>query len=98
MDNDNQRYIFCLTNEIGVEKENRIKKEDAQHLLKQFNINFLVLGFGMDNNSKVSFEELTNVTNEGKVILNATKENIKEIFLNISNYTFQSTPLILETF
>jgi hypothetical protein len=43
-------------------------------------------------------EELTSLSHEGRMLFNPTKEIINDLFLQISNYKFQSTPLILETF
>ena len=96
---DGHRYIICITNEVGTDNSNRIRSEDVQLLLKQFGINLIVLGFGqMDGQSRREFEDFTNATNDGRVLMNPTHADIKDLFLQISNYTFQSTPLILETF
>jgi hypothetical protein len=43
-------------------------------------------------------EDLASVTTEGRLLLNPGEEVVKDLFLQISNYQFQSTPLILETF
>ena len=48
IDNDNHRYFICLTSEIGNQDSNRISKLDVIKLLKQFNINLIVFGFGLD--------------------------------------------------
>lgn len=52
----------------------------------------------MDLASKKEFEKLSETGNEGRVMLNPNNEMIKETFASISNYKFQNTPLILETF
>ena len=102
--NDNHRYIICLTNEVGTvdssgEGGPRIKREDVQTLLTQFGINLVVIGFGqVDDASKREFSELTKVTLDGRLIMNPSNAAIRDLFLQISNYKFQSTPLILETF
>ena len=99
---ENHRYIICFSNEVGVDETySRIKKEDVQKLLKQYAINLIILCFTtqpLDAMTRQHFDDLTSVNNDGRVIINPSQHVIRDLFLQISNYKFQQTPLILETF
>ena len=99
---DNHKYIICFTNEDcseGQKNTSRITKDSVQQLLREYGINLIIMSFGqVSSHSQSIFEELTNVTTDGRVLSNPNHDVIKDLFLQISNYKFQSTPLILETF
>jgi len=96
---ENQRYILLLTNELGEDNQKRIRREDIITLLKQYEVTLLVLGFDMDSHSKGELERISRVCNEeGRVLNNPNPYLINEMFLSITNYRFQNSPLILETF
>jgi hypothetical protein len=71
----------------------------VQALLKQFRTNFILLSYGdLTPKAKADFESFTSVMNDGRILLKPTSNVVKELFMQISNYQFKATPLILETF
>ena len=51
-------------------------------------MNLIVFGYGMDMISKREFEDLANISGEGRVMLNPNEDMIKEVFSSISNFKF----------
>jgi hypothetical protein len=67
--------------------------------LQENSVNLITIAFGeLDDQEKQNFNAFTQTTNNGNFLLNPTHGKLKELFLEISNFKFAATPLILETF
>jgi len=69
----------------------------VQDLLKEYNVILMVITFDEIITSP-QLEELISISSDSRILKNPSQDMIKEVFLQIQNYQFQSTPLILETF
>ena len=95
--NENNKYIVCFTDSVDGQSENGDKYKEV---LRQFKANLIIIGLG-EHLARQDFrhlEELCQAGNEGRICVNPSEEALKELFLSISNYKFQSLPLIYETF
>lgn len=81
-----------------MESDKYYRREDIIELLSAYNINLIVFGYAFNTKSFSQFEELTNLSNDGRIMLEPKIDDIKELFVSIENYAFKNTCLMLETF